>query len=266
MLIGGLVLILAAIIFALAYVSRRRRLNLIRSTETSSIELLRAQAASHAEEDGEGSFSRLAEVKGRVHCDTPLVSELAEIECVYYSMRLQWEYEETQFEESSDGKQIRHTLEGNELLASNTEMAPFVVVDAFGSIKVDPEGAEIIAENALSRVETDEGLPDEYITIGRFRMEAPWKTSFEERRPLRYFYEEKVIPVGHDVYVLGEATDRDGELCIQRPARKGRFIVSVKPEEELVRSGRMVSFLLLLVAYIFGGIGVAIVLYELMHP
>ena len=56
----------------------------------------------------------------------------------------------------------------------------------------------------------------------------------DAERTLGYRYEEAVIPVGREVYVLGQVTDPGGELVMGSPG-DGQLMVSVKSREQLMK-------------------------------
>ena len=261
MLIIGSLFVLIALVFMIAYLVQKRKYGAIRATQTFSVEQLQSLSDDLAQRGEAGSLRFLTEVKGRVGCDQPLISELTETECVYYRMKVEWEYEEIYYEEDGDERR-KHKREDEEILAEKKEAASFWIEDATGRIAIDPEGAELIAEQTLSRVDDDEGLPDEEIRMGRFVIEAPWKTCDEERRAKEYHFEEEAIPLGHEVYVLGEAVDSDGVLRMQKPAH-GKFIISTRREESLLREGRLTMLGLLLGAVVFGLVGLAMIVIAL---
>lgn len=262
MLIIGSLFVLIALAFAIGYLVQRRKYGTIRATPTFSVEQLQALSDDLARRGEAGSLRFITEVKGRAGCDQPLVSELTETECVYYRMKVEWEYEEIFYEQEGDERR-EHKREEEEVLAEKKETALFWIEDATGRIQIDPEGAELIAQQTLSRVDDDEGLPDEEIRMGRFVIEAPWKTCDEERRPKEYRFEEEAIPLGHEVYVLGEAVDSDGVLRMQKPMRGGKFIISTRREESLLREGRLTMIGLVLGAIVFGLVGLAMIVIEL---
>ncbi len=262
MLIIGSLFVLIALAFVIAYLVQRRKYGTIRATPTFSVEQLQALSDDLARRGEAGSLRFITEVKGRVGCEQPLIAELTETECVYYRMKVEWEYEEFFYEEDGDEKR-EHKREEEEVLAERKETMPFWIEDATGRIAIDPEGAELIAKQTLSRTDDDEGLPDEEIRMGRFEMEAPWKTSEEERRPKEYRFEEEAIPLGHEVYVLGEAVDSDGVLRMQKPLRGGKFIISTQREESLLREGKLTMIGLLFGAVVFGLVGLAMIVIAL---
>lgn len=251
--------LLLALAFVIAYFLQRRKIAPIRFTVTSSVAHVRELFEAFAQFTSAKIFRQLVEVKGCVQSATPLLAPLSEKECVYYNMRVRWEYEEIYHEEKPDGGRLEHKREGEELLAEEKQWERFLLRDDTGEIIVDPEGCEVIAEETVSRHEQDEGLPEEAIRCGRFAMNAPWKTGGEERRPLRYHFEEEAIVVGREVYILAEATNESGELRLQKPAR-GRFLISIKREEELLRAARLTMLALLAGAFIFAALAVILLL------
>lgn len=258
-IVGLLFLALAALLFIVSS-SHKRKLGLIRLTETSTI----AELQSLAETGDEHALHTPVEVKGTVVCDEPLLAELSETSCVYYAMKVEWEFEEI-FYEDAERTKVSHSREDSEMLAQEERQTPFWVEDYTGRILVDPAGAEIIAEKTLSHTETDEGVPDSEIRMGAFALAAPWLTSLEERQPREYHFEEEAIPVGAEIYVLGEAVLRNGELCIQNPGRGGRFLISVRGEEELLSSSKRTMLAWRLGAWLCGLLGLAVIVYSFMR-
>ncbi len=259
--IFSLIFLALALILTIAYFMQRRRLDPIRVTMTSSIAEVQELVQAFADYTSEKVFRQIVEVKGRVASVAPLIAPLSENACVYYDLRVSWEYEEIIYEEKPGDERLEHKREGEEQLAEERQWQTFFVRDDTGEIAVAPAGCEVIASESLSRHEEDAGLPEETIRCGRFSLEAPWKTSVEERRPLRFHFEEKTIPLGSEIYILAEATNAGGELRLQKPASGGRFLISVKPEEELLRSGQFSTWALLAGAILCGIIGMALLVW-----
>lgn len=256
MSILGLILLAVAALLFIVSASHKRKLGLIRLTETSTIAELRALA----ETGDEHALRTPVEVKGTVVCDEPLLAELSETACVYYAMKVEWEFEEI-FYEDDERTKVSHSRESSEVLTQEKRLVPFWVEDYTGRILVDPEGAEIIAEKTLSRIETDEGAPDSEIRMGAFALAAPWLTSLEERQPREYHFEEEAIPVDAEIYILGEAVVRNGELVLQKPGRGGRFLISVRGEEELLSSSKRTMLAWRLGAWLCGLLGLAAIFF-----
>ncbi|MEL7085658.1 MAG: E3 ubiquitin ligase family protein [Cyanobacteria bacterium J06597_1] len=207
----------------------QKRAGLMAATDTSTVELLESMAS-----DLSGSsLSYLTEVKGMVVADNPLVSELSQTECVYYSMKVEREYEEEEYETDSDGNRRRTTHTRSQTVSQNKRSLPFYVQDSTGKIQVRPEGAQLIAEKVVDRFEPEGGARSGLsmgsfnldINIGRFNLGSGSRT-------LGYRFTEEVIPINRDIYVLGEASGNAHQLAIKKPA-SGPMIVSVKSEEQL---------------------------------
>lgn len=251
----GIISLALSLLFTIAYFLQRRKIAPIRVTVTSAVAHVRELAEAFAKFTNEKIFHQLVEVKGRVECAEPLIAPLSETLCVYYNMRVRWEYEEIYHEDKSEGGRIEHRREGEEILSEEKQWQTFRVSDATGRIAVEPAGCEVIAAETLSRHDEETGLPEEIIRCGRFAINAPWKTGEVERRPRRYHFEEEALAVGSEVYVLAEATDESGELRLQKPRSRGRFLISIKSEEELLRSARLLLSGLLAGAALCGVIG-----------
>ncbi len=233
-IIIGAVLVLAAVGLLLGSRAKQRRLQEIKSVQTSTAAELADLAASVAKEIGAGSFNQVAEVKGTVECAQPLVSELSQTPCVRYSMSVTREYEERVWHTDSNGHREQRTERKTETVASNTRAVPFLVRDATGTISVEPDGASIVDEKVFSQFQQGEP-PTAGVRLGAFSFgTAAIRMPGGDRRTIGYRFEEKAIPVGREIYVLGEAVDTEGRLRIRKPAAKGTsFIVSLKSEEQL---------------------------------
>lgn len=229
MWIVALLLIAAGVGLFFYHRSLQDKLLEIKDVKTHQAGELLQLAKDVAGEMGPGFFNKVTEVKGRIVCDQPLTSELAQVPCVHYSMTVTHEYEEDYWETDDNGNREQKTRKGSDTVASNSRSVNFYVEDATGRVKVDPDGASLDTEKALSKFETSGGAN---LRMGSFSFQA--RALSGNRRSLGYRYEEQIVPVGRDVYVLGEASDRDGELSVLKPG-KGKFIISLKSEEELVQ-------------------------------
>ena len=133
-----------------------------------------------------------------------------------------------------------------------------LVEDASGRIAVEPEGAKIVAERILSRFGPGEA-GSEGLRLGRFALRSV--PGLSSRRTLGSRYAEHAIPIDREVYVLAEAGDSAGRLRMQRPSAKGgRFIISLKGEEELSRRARLAAVVLRSMALAAGLGALAVVL------
>jgi hypothetical protein len=255
--LGG-VLVAAAVGLFLGSGSQRRKAYAMKATDTSTAADLRSLADSVAKEIGAGSFNQVTEVKGAVECDTPLKGELSGLPCVHYAMSVVREWEETVRKTDSEGRHTQETRKGSDTVASNTRSVRFRVKDATGAVDVDPTGAKIDGEKAVSQFQPGESSSGS-LELGGFRINLPGALGAGGRRTLGYRYTETVIPVGAQVYVLGEAVDAGGALAVKKPAKKdARFLISMRSEEELVRKAGSAVKGLSIAAAVCAAVGIAL--------
>jgi hypothetical protein len=252
-IVAGIALIALGVGLIIARSVQSNKLLQIKGTETSRAGELAEVAGEVAKEMGAGSFNQTVEVKGKAVCDEPLTSELAKAACVFYAMRVTREYEETFWETDANGHRMQRTRRGQEIVAQNTRSAPFRIDDGSGNILIRPDGAQFVPEKAFSQFQPGEAQGTT-LTFGGLSINLGG-LNLGGRRTLGYRYEEDIIPLGRDLYVLGEAADSGGELAVQKPHdKKTRFIISCKSEEELVRS-TTTAIIALLISGIIAGIG-----------
>ncbi len=223
----------------------------IKYYETSKIAELHDTHKSIASELGEGNFSQVVELNGVAHSENPLQAEHSGQAALYFRAEVSREYEVTVEKRDDQGRITRNIERRTESISNNERFIPFALNDGTGTIQVDMEGAEKVAQQS----------------VDRFDMQAPsgYSISFgysSDSRTLGYRYKEYIIPVGAKLYVLGEASDRrGGGLTVVRPAdKKLNFIVSTKSEDELLRGTESSALWLMIgaIASAVGGVGLII--------
>lgn len=236
MLIGALVAAALAVVLFLVARSQVAKAADIASTKTSTVAELSELAAKIAAEIGAGSFGEYAELKGRATSDSRLRSDFSETECVWYECVATREYEEEYWENDSEGRRQRKTRRGSEEVSRMLRDPPFFLDDGTGRIRVDPTGAAIEPEKSFSSFEPGEGAGS--IRVGSFSLNLG--LSFGAgRRTLGYRFEERCIPVGRELYAIGQVTDAGGTLALRKPEEKGkRFIVSLRSEEAILAGAK----------------------------
>ncbi|MBN1695920.1 MAG: E3 ubiquitin ligase family protein [Spirochaetales bacterium] len=241
--------------------SNKEKIYQMKAAQTYKVSELAQEAKDVAEGLGEpGSFNKIAEVKGRVVCDNPLTSELAQKKCVSYVYRITRKWEETYWDTDEQGRRQQKTRQGSDTVAQNERSVSFFVQDSTGKVKINPEGAEMIREKVYSQFQPGE-IGGTTVRIGHFSVSIPSITVGGGRRTLGYEYEESILPLDTDIYVLGEAADTGGDIALQKPSdTKKKFLISVKSEEELLRNlkGAMTAMLIGGVVCGIGGIVVLI--------
>lgn len=263
MLYVGIVLLVVCACLLLWRRSRQARLLAILDTETSTVkEITELGAYVRQGLDGHTGFSRAVELKGIVRCDNPITSEVAKQPCVYYSMTVTREYEETYTETDSQNNQHQRTKHGSDTVASNSRRVPFWVEDETGRLPVDPQGAEIDSVQVEDRYEPA-GQLQLGLTLGGINLS--FGSAGVGRNTLGYRYRESLLPPDRQVFVLGEASDSSGTLTVQKPQKKGgKFIISLKSEEQLVAGSKQTITWLLYGGVACGALGVVTIVAGLV--
>jgi len=219
---------------------RRHQLNQqvldIKETETSKIQELQEMAQGINEELGEsGVFSQQVEVKGRTRSEDPLTANVSGKPCVYCHTIITEKYEEEVEIENDEGEIEIESQEQEEEVTNSVNYTPFWVEDETGQIVVSPdENTQIEGIQVLDHFESDEDDEME-IEIGNLEIELPMQSD----ETLGYHYQETILPLDTQVYVLGEASNSDGQLEIRQPSDEGNsFIITHKSEEKLLKDKR----------------------------
>lgn len=100
---------------------------------------------------------------------------------------------------------------------------PFHLDDGSGEVVVDPDGVSLnIPRDNLYSVDDDEQPPSTEGSVGMI-------VAGNDRR-----YHEHYVEPGEEIYVYGEAMRRDGDVVVNKQADTPMFMISDRPEEELV--------------------------------
>ena len=192
---------------------------------------------------GVGNYTKVVELVGVATCKNPLQAEHSGEDVIYFKSSVTREYEVEEQETDSEGRKRWVTNRRSEIVAENERSVAFLLDDGSGKmIEVDMIDAEIIARKSVDRFERE--MPKGY----HFNESSGSKT-------IGYRYNEEIIKLNSKLYVLGEATDKNGGLCVMKPHDpKNSFIVSTKLEKELVEEFEGTSK-----NYLYGAIGCGVV-------
>jgi hypothetical protein len=237
--------IIAGILFVIAGLLiffMRKNLDKIyhmKATETSKVGQLEEMAQSVRADMGEGPshWSEQVEIKGKVDCDQPLKGQFTERPAVVVQTKIVREYEEYKEERDNEGKITRRWVKRSDTLHDDTRDTSFTIDDGSGSIHVSPSGAEYTLDSVVNRFEPPGAMDHgNTLNIGGFSLSLGSMSYGSSRRLLGYRIKESILPVGSDIYALGEVRDGTDGLTLNDPSDKEKpFLLSVKSEEELMQ-------------------------------
>ena len=215
---------------------------------------------------GSGSFSNHVEVKGKAHADSPLTSELSDEAVVYYCSEVVHEYEKLETKTNSDGKKEKNWVKHQDTVYENKRWAEgFGVKDDKGFIGLNPNKSKLHLENLFSKFEKGEPSSDGGVSMKIKGFSISLGSSNNGLRTIGYRYTETGIRMGANLYVVGDANDRDGRLEISLPKdKKSQFILSVKSKEELLGTLSSAAKGLKIGAFISFGLAAAAIVYGII--
>ena len=217
---------------------------------TSLAEISESFRAMDAEGLGD-SYKDFVEVNGTAETDGDLKSPHNETPCAYYEASVMREYEQMETYTDKDGKVKTRRNKLYENVSRDKSSSPLYIADGDTKVRIDLQGADLQLKSAATRYEP---FKEErgYSFFG-INFSVPTGT-----RTLGFRYEERIIPAGHPLYVVGEVRKSGGELSIGRPSEKGKpFIVSVKSEEEVIGSMEGSAKTTMYFGYVLIAIGIA---------
>ena len=131
----GIILLIIGFILFFIQRNQKQRLFSIKSARPMTAADLKETAGAVAAEIGGGSWRDYVKVWGKVVAETPLRSEHKGQDCVHFVSKVMREYED----KDENGKRVRKS----ETISSHRQSIPFWLHDSTGTIKVDPDGADI---------------------------------------------------------------------------------------------------------------------------
>lgn len=212
----------------------------------------------------QGVFIGLVELKGTAQSESPLTSYLAGARCVLYSWQIKEHWSRTVQETYRDAKghtQTRtRTESGWTEVATGGESAPFYLQDDTGVIRIVPEGASIHGVKTLDETCSRENAM--YYGKGPAHEVA----NSDHRRQ----FVEMAIPVGANLYVMGQARERQDVVAaeIARDKEAPMFVISIQSEKQVSAGyGRWFGFWVVLgLVLVLGGVVVSGLLEQGAFP
>ncbi|NEQ30992.1 MAG: hypothetical protein F6K04_08305 [Leptolyngbya sp. SIO4C5] len=225
----GIILLIVGIVLFFVQRQQKSRAFSLKSARRVTVAELGKTAEAIAAEIGGGDWRDYVKLWGQIEAPQPLVSELKQTPCVYYSFKVQREYEETVTTKDAEGNTQRKTERRSETVASNQQSVPFYLQDDTGKIWVDPDQAEIETVSGLN--EFRPGDPSAgMLQMGKFSLTL----GQSDRRTLGYRYTEAVLPAERKILVVGEVSDHTGTLTLGKPTQTDKkYIISLKTDDVL---------------------------------
>lgn len=178
----------------------------------------------------------LASIQGRVKpIDSVLESPMSGANCVYYHF--------TVVETKVSGEDS-----SSKTLVDDREYAPFQISDDTGEVNVDLESATL----QLNSTSASSKQRDLYNLMPQLRGKWGHPTTGTELR-----YNETIIRVGADLYVLGMVSSKPNCLP-QFEKRQGPYVISDKTKHEVVAEGRLEGGVGLIASGVFAIAGLII--------
>lgn len=220
-LLVGTIILAIAITSLVEYRSIESEIHAIKATDSSTIGELQSLNQAVIDELGQtGAWRQPAELKGRVSSSNPLRAKLSRRSCVYCHTVIKEEYEKTEYDTDDDGNTTSSTSRGSKVISDNVTQINFYLEDETGKILIDLAGAQI----------------DGLTVVNDFEPERRTRTGRKDYRILGYQKTEKIIALESRIYIIGEVSDRDGQLQVCASEDKDTpFIISYRSEAELLK-------------------------------
>ncbi|MEM9005266.1 MAG: E3 ubiquitin ligase family protein [Cyanobacteria bacterium P01_F01_bin.86] len=210
MAIFGIILLIVGGVLFFVQRNQKQKLLSLKAARSVTVAELTDTAGAVADEIGGGSWRDYVKLWGEIVADSPLYSEHKQEACVHYVTKVVREFEEIATTRTEEGTKTERQRK-SETVTDHRQSIPFGLRDRTGTVKVDPDSANIETISILDE----------------FRPERSGKT-------LGYRYQESVLPVGRSVLVVGAASDLTGEVIIGKPVKSiHKYLISLKDEEHL---------------------------------
>jgi hypothetical protein len=238
----GIILLITGIILFFIRRDQKQRAFSIKSARPMTATELVEMAGAVAAEIGGGSWRDYIKLWGEIETEGPLYSEHKQEACVHYVSEVTREYEATTTTRDSNGTTTTERKRTSETISRHQQSKPFFLRDRTGTIKIDPEGANI-----------------ETITIlDEFRPQRSGDT-------LGYRYKESILPVGREVLVVGAVSDLTGDVVVGKPVQsQHKYIISLKNEEMLASAAEQSAKTLSYLMIAFFVLGLGLILWDLL--
>lgn len=237
-IVGAIVLFGISSLLTVGFVNTTRRQKRLYLTESLSAGTLTALHKAATDAAGPNSFARMVDVSGVAAAGPSglLTAELSRKPCVWHSHVVLRRYVETVTD--AQGKDSRQTRE--ETVSELRPETPFTVRGADGTVLVVPTVAVDSAEKVLDEFKED------VAGSGTGTVRREW-----------------LLAEGTQIFVHGEAADRDGQLAIREPDGADKLEITTRTEAQVLTGMRKSSRFLLIAMAVIDLVGVALLVVGL---
>jgi hypothetical protein len=181
-----------------------------------------------SQELGTGHYSQMVKFSAKAQIEEPCVGEFSNDKCVYFEASAVHKFEKLVESKDSEGKVQRRWVSGSSTIGSMKEGGEFMLNDGSGEIAIDIDGSDLTMEYAVNNFKST-------TSPKRFSFGAYQPESSRKKKSQGYQEIERNIPVGQQLFIIGELHDRNGTPAVTRSAeKKNPFIVSVHSEDEVI--------------------------------
>lgn len=232
LVVGAVLIVGAAALLFFAKKAQETQEKLLVTQTSTCADLAQVLDAVSAELGGV-SGGQVTEIKGRTVGGTPVLkAPLSDRDCVWYRSTITEHYREYEWRGQEPNRR-RELVDKSRGVSDECSTYDIVIDDGTGRITVDLEGCDVDgAEQIMDRrVSDDDGWAHRFeIKVGVF--------SFGNSEGITgYQHQEWIIPVGEEVYAIGEARKDGNGLRLAKAREKGvPFMVSTRGEEEVMAS------------------------------
>jgi len=210
-------------------------------------------------EAGLDGYRHYSELKGKAGSDDPQKTPYSNKEVAYYSASLYQVYEETETYRDAKGV-TRRRVKKSQSLISNQKSSNLITIKDPASgdrvyIDITQPGLRLETHKTLNKFEPSNNAR-KYSFLENLKFGALGS------RTLGFKMVENTIQLGQSLYVLGEALLEGKKINILRPGdSKKPFIVSVRSEDDIVRSNNKNANIALVFAVLLALAGILIMIF-----
>jgi len=231
-------------------VRQRGRLRKIQAIRSVTIEELHGLQQEVAKEIGAGAYGEAVKLQADLVCEQPLIAPFSGEGCIAYQNTIVEVFEELVTSTDSEGKTTRSWQKRERSISSEERRCEFSLQQGSRRVAVDPDGADIDLIEIINRMEPGqfsplgasagiEGAAGVALQLASTLINSnAGRGQDQSFRLIGYRRQESIFPASGSVFVVAEASDSGGFLCLRQPLKSGLFLIRNKGEEGMLKSLR----------------------------